>query len=140
MKREIGKEWRDADLTHLSVSQLNRTPAYWIYAYLYLRDDRKNITVGENAAVGTAVHNGLQSIVCHGQDITDQILAAQIAFDFHDANQDAAGVSLYLVYDADHDFRHAETAWLGRLCKTRVTRMFCWGQNGIPLFSREVIA
>lgn len=90
MKREIGKEWRDADLTHLSVSQLNRTPAYWIYAYLYLRDDRKNIIVGENAAVGTAVHDGLQAICCHGFAIEDQTLAAQVTFDFHDANQDQA--------------------------------------------------
>lgn len=88
-KREIGQVWKQANLDHLSASQLLRTPAKWIFDYLHLTsDERRKVGVGERAAIGTVCHTGIQRIVCHGADIDETIEAAQIAFDFHDADED----------------------------------------------------
>lgn len=89
LTRQIGPEWSAADLTHLSASQLLNTTAMWVFKYVALdKDERRQIGVGERAAIGTVVHNSVQAIICHGQDIGDTIEQAKIDFDFHDANQD----------------------------------------------------
>lgn len=91
LKREISEVWKTAGLDHLSASQLLRTPAKWIFDYLHLSsEERRAVGVGERAAIGTSVHNAVQAIVCHGADIDEAIKAAQIAFDFHDADEDDA--------------------------------------------------
>jgi len=88
-KREISKEWKAAGFTHLSASQLNPSVSNWLFRYVYLSpEERRSIDVGERAAIGTSVHNAVQSIVCHGADIDEAIEAAQIAFDFHPADED----------------------------------------------------
>jgi hypothetical protein len=89
VKREISKQWKAAGFSHLSASQLLRTPAKWVFDYLYLTpEERSQVGVGERAAVGTSVHNAVQAIVCHGADMIETIEAAQIAFDFHNADED----------------------------------------------------
>ena len=88
-KREISEVWQSAGFSHLSASQLLRTPAKWIFDYLHLtKEQRQQVGVGERAAVGTVVHTAIQSIICHGNDIDEAIEAALIAFDFHDADED----------------------------------------------------
>ena len=88
-KREISELWKTAGFSHLSASQLLRSPAKWIFDYLHLTsDERRDVGVGERAAIGTSVHTAVQSIVCHGADIDEAIEAAQIAFDFHPADED----------------------------------------------------
>lgn len=87
--REISKEWFDAGIDHISASQLLRTPAKWIFDYVYLtKDERRLVGVGEAAALGTSVHNAIQAIICHGQDIDQAIRQAEIAFDLHEADED----------------------------------------------------
>lgn len=89
INREISKEWKKAGFTHLSASQLNPSVGNWLFRYVYLStEERRSIGVGERAAIGTSVHTAVQSIVCHGADIDEAIEAAQIAFDFHDADED----------------------------------------------------
>mgnify|MGYP003124840316 FL=1 len=88
-KREISDLWKTAGFSHLSASQLLRSPAKWIFDYLHLtKEQRQEVGVGERAAIGTSVHTAVQSIVCHGADIDKAIEAAQIAFDFHPADED----------------------------------------------------
>ena len=89
IKREISEEWKKAGFSHLSASQLNPSVGNWLFRYVYLsQEERRSIGVGERAAIGTSVHTAIQSIVCHGVDIEEAIEAAQIAFDFHDADED----------------------------------------------------
>ena len=89
IKREISELWKTAGFSHLSASQLLRTPAKWVFDYLYLTpEERSQVGVGERAAVGTSVHNAVQAIVCHGADMIETIEAVQIAFDFHNADED----------------------------------------------------
>lgn len=89
IKREISELWKTAGFSHLSASQLLRTPAKWVFDYLYLTpEERSQVGVGERAAVGTSVHNAIQAIVCHGADMIETIEAVQIAFDFHNADED----------------------------------------------------
>lgn len=89
-KREIGEVWKQAGATHLSASQLLISPASWIFKYRYLTaEQRSALGVGERAAVGTAVHGGVQTIVCNGEDIDTATTAAELLFDFHDADEDA---------------------------------------------------
>lgn len=84
-----GKGWAAAGFTHLSPSQLTRPIASWIFQYVHLSvEQRRAIVVGENAALGTAVHDGVQRILCEGHDVTDCHRAAQFAFDLHEANED----------------------------------------------------
>jgi len=53
-------------LDHFSPSQLLRPTPNWLFEYVYLtKDQRRAITVGENAAYGTAVHNGIQDFLIH---------------------------------------------------------------------------
>jgi len=75
-------------ITHYSPSQLNRPTSVWVFEYIHLtKDQRRQITVGENAAFGTAVHGGIQSVLCGGQDIDEAIETAVMEFDFHPANE-----------------------------------------------------
>lgn len=75
---------------HFSPSQLNRPTANWVFEYVYLtKDQRRSITVGENAAYGTAVHGGIQSVLCAGDDIDTAVEHAIMEFDFHPANENA---------------------------------------------------
>lgn len=88
-KGGITQEWSDAGVTHLSASQLGRTEAKWVFDYLYLdSSERRKMGVGERAAIGTAVHSAVQSVLCAGNDIDESISRAQTDFDFHPADQD----------------------------------------------------
>lgn len=79
-----------AGVQHFSPSQLNRPTANWVFEYVHLtKDQRRSITVGENAAYGTAVHGGIQSILCTGEDVDTAIDHALMEFDFHPANENA---------------------------------------------------
>ena len=85
-----GKGWKAAGLTHLSPSQLTRSVANWIFQYVHLSvEQRRAIVVGENAALGTAVHDGVQRILCDGADVQDCHRSAQFAFDLHEADEDS---------------------------------------------------
>ena len=88
-KNEIGIEWLNVDLDHLSPSQLLTSTPSWIFKYLHLKSKRRDIVVGENAALGSVVHNAIQDVLC-GVPTMDAIKEAQIAFDFHDADEDTA--------------------------------------------------
>jgi len=85
---DISPEWAAAGQTHLSPSSLTITPAMYNFKYLYLKERRREIVVGERAALGTSVHNAAQNIVCKGADIEGEITQAQLDYDFHDANED----------------------------------------------------
>ena len=88
-KGKITEEWQNAGLTHLSASQLLRTHAKWVFDYVYLdSSERRKMGVGERAAIGTSVHNAVQSVLCNGNDIDDSIRQAEVDFDFHPADQD----------------------------------------------------
>jgi len=79
-----------AGVEHFSPSQLNRPMAVWLFEYVYLsKDQRRQITVGENAAYGTAVHGAIQAVLCAGDDIDTAIDNALMEFDFHPANENA---------------------------------------------------
>ena len=86
---DIGLEWLSVGLDHLSPSQLLTSTPSWIFKYLHLGKDRRKIVVGENAALGSAVHNAIQNVLC-GIPTMDAIREAQIEFDMHDANEDNA--------------------------------------------------
>jgi hypothetical protein len=88
-KNDIGLEWLSVGLDHSSPSQLLQSTASWLFKYIYLGKDRRNIVVGENAALGSAVHNAIQNVLC-GIPLYDATREAQIEFDMHDANEDAA--------------------------------------------------
>lgn len=47
------------------------------------------MSVGENAALGTSAHNGIQGFACHNQTLRETIFQAQNDFDFHPADEDA---------------------------------------------------
>ena len=88
-EKQIGKEWQAIDLDHLSASQLLQTTASWIFKYLALsKQERREMGVGERAAIGSSVHTAVQAVLCHGQDMNESIDAAITAFDFHDADED----------------------------------------------------
>lgn len=77
----VGIKW-------FSASSLNKPVPNFIFEYIYLSpEQRRTIIVGENAALGTAVHEAIQAIVCHGQDIDEAIEAALVTYDFHPANK-----------------------------------------------------
>ena len=79
-----------AGIEHFSPSQLNRPTANWVFEYVYLsKDQRRTITVGENAAYGTAVHGGIQSVLCAGNDVNTAVEHAVMEFDFHPADENA---------------------------------------------------
>ena len=84
---DLRKTLNDAGVRHFSASQLNKPLANWMFEYVYLHHSkRREIVVGENAAYGTAVHEAIQGILCHGQDIDESVEASRLAFDFHPAN------------------------------------------------------
>ena len=77
-------------LDHFSPSQLLRPTPNWLFEYVYLsKDQRRSITVGENAAYGTAVHNGIQANLVGDVDVEQAIDQALLDFDFHPADEDA---------------------------------------------------
>lgn len=77
-------------ITHFSHSQLNRQLGSWVFMYCYLnKEQRREMKVGENAALGTSVHNLIQAVLCAGQDIEEAIKMALMDFDFHPADESA---------------------------------------------------
>lgn len=88
-ENDTGLEWLSVDLDHLSPSQLLTSTPSWIFKYLHLGKERRNIVVGENAALGSAVHSAIQNVLC-GIPTYDAAREAQIEFDMHDANEDNA--------------------------------------------------
>ena len=87
---EVPEYFEAVQLHHFSPSQLNKPISNWIFDYVYLsKDKRREITVGENAAFGTAVHGGIQAVLAGGQTLWDAIDAAILDFDFHPANESA---------------------------------------------------
>ena len=88
-ENDTGLEWLSVDLDHLSPSQLLTSTPSWIFKYLHLGKERRNIVVGENAALGSAVHSAIQNVLC-GIPTYDAAREAQIQFDMHDANEDNA--------------------------------------------------
>lgn len=88
-ENDTGLEWLSVDLDHLSPSQLLTSTPSWIFKYLHLGKERRNIVVGENAALGSAVHSAIQNVLC-GIPTYDAVREAQIEFDMHDANEDNA--------------------------------------------------
>jgi len=74
------------ELKHYSPSQLLRPTAVWMFQYLYLtKEQRRDIKVGWNAAWGTAVHGGLQSMLTLGTALDEAVESARLSYDFHDA-------------------------------------------------------
>lgn len=83
----VGK-FHEVGIKHFSASSLNKPQANFIFEKVYLSaEQRKNIIVGENAALGTSVHEAIQAVLAHGQDIDEAIANAEVAFDFHPANK-----------------------------------------------------
>lgn len=79
----------DLPLDHFSASQLNKPLGNWVFEYIYLtKAQRREIVVGMNAAYGTAVHGGIQAVVCAGQDSDAALEAALLDYDFHPADDD----------------------------------------------------
>ena len=77
-------------LDHFSPSQLLRPTPNWLFEYVYLsKDQRRSITVGENAAYGTAVHNGIQAFLVGDIDMDQAVDQALMDYDFHPADEDA---------------------------------------------------
>ena len=88
MSDDFTQKLFSAGVEHFSPSQLNRPMAVWLFEYVYLsKDQRRQITVGENAAYGTAVHGAIQAVLCAGDDIDTAIDNALMEFDFHPANE-----------------------------------------------------
>jgi len=84
----IEKKFKSIGLEHFSPSQLTRPISVWMFEYIALNKDlRRTIVVGENAAFGTSVHQGIQGIICSGQDIETVSEDALTSFDFHPANK-----------------------------------------------------
>lgn len=79
----------DKRISYFSPSQLLQPTALWMFKYLYLQDERREIIVGENAAVGKVVHEGIQ-LSLNGKKLEEVYKEAQIHFDFEDANKDEA--------------------------------------------------
>ena len=77
-----------AGISHFSPSQLNRPLGSWVFMYAYLsKQQRREMKVGENAALGTSVHNLIQAVLCAGQDIEEATKMALMDFDFHPADE-----------------------------------------------------
>ena len=76
-------------LDHFSPSQLLRPTPNWLFEYVYLtKDQRRAITVGENAAYGTAVHNGIQDFLSGYIGMDQAVDQALMDYDFHPADED----------------------------------------------------
>ena len=57
--------WKRANIDHLSASQLLRTPAKWVFDYMYLSPaERIKQGVGWRAHLGSACHDAMQNIIC----------------------------------------------------------------------------
>lgn len=88
--QDLAEKLFSVGVEHFSPSSLNRSLACYVFEYIYLsKDQRREIVVGENAAYGTAVHGGVQSVLCHGMDMDSSIENALLEFDFHPANESA---------------------------------------------------
>ena len=85
---DLLQKMKSVGVYHFSPSPLNRPIASWMFEYVYLsKDKRREIIVGENAALGSAAHEAIQAVVCHGQDIDEAVKHSTTGFDFHPANQ-----------------------------------------------------
>ena len=74
------------ELDHYSPSQLLKPMAIWMFNYVYLnKQQRRQMKVGYNAAFGTAVHGGLQTMLTIGTALDEAIESAYLSYDFHDA-------------------------------------------------------
>ena len=74
--------WKRAHLDHLSAAQLLRTPAKWIFDYVYLSPaERIAQGVGWRAHMGSAVHDAVQAICIAGQDIDEAVAVALNEYD-----------------------------------------------------------
>lgn len=74
--------WKQANIDHLSASQLLRTPAKWVFDYLYLSPgERMRQGVGWRAHLGSACHDAMQNILCDGLDFETSIKAGKIYYD-----------------------------------------------------------
>ncbi len=81
--------WKRANIEHLSAAQLLRTPAKWIFDYVYLSPaERIAQGVGWRAHMGSAVHDAIQGICCAGQDIDEAIQIALNEYDTCKAEDD----------------------------------------------------
>lgn len=121
-----------AGIEHFSPSQLNRPVANWLFEYVYLsKDQRRQITVGENAAYGSAVHGGIQSVLCGGLDVEESITTAQMEFDFHPADESAEKREHYreLIPSAINEGINALGEWQGSEAELRVE----WQPEGLAV-------
>jgi len=85
---KIAEKFNSIGLEHFSPSQLTRPISVWMFEYVALsKEARRTIIVGENAAFGTSVHQGVQGMLCAGQDIDAVTEDALTSFDFHPANK-----------------------------------------------------
>lgn len=81
--------WAKANITHLSASQLLRSPAKWIFDYVHLSpEERRNQGVGWRAVLGTCSHDAMQAIVCAGQDVRTSIRTAVNNYDMSEGDDD----------------------------------------------------
>lgn len=88
--QKLVEKLHSVGVEHFSPSSLNRSLACYVFEYIYLtKDQRRSITVGENAAFGSAVHGGIQSVLCSGVDIETATEHALMEFDFHPADENA---------------------------------------------------
>ena len=74
------------ELDHYSPSQLLKPMAIWMFNYVYLsKQQRRAMKVGYNAAFGTAVHGGIQTMLTIGTALDEAIESAYLSYDFHEA-------------------------------------------------------
>ena len=87
MEMNLEERFNKNGLYHFSNSQLQKPVANWFYDYIYLSpEERRKIIVGENAALGTSAHSGIQNVLCNGVEIEQAIDDAVMEFEFHPAN------------------------------------------------------
>lgn len=82
------EQFHKLDIYHFSASACNKPPVNWMFDYVYLtREQRKKIVVGWNAALGTAAHEAIQAVLCHGQSLEDATSQAIMGYELHGADQ-----------------------------------------------------
>ncbi len=83
--------WKRANIDHLSASQLLRTPAKWVFDYMYLSPaERIKQGVGWRAHLGSACHDAMQNIICDALDFETSINAARDYYDDCEGEDDDA--------------------------------------------------
>ena len=84
----IADRFSSMGIHHFSASSCLMPVPVWLFNYGYLSaEQRRAIVVGENAAAGTASHEGIQAVLSRGEDIDSAIKKALLTFDFHPANE-----------------------------------------------------